>query len=479
MGTTTRRDLHFVRAGRSVYAHPVSSGGRIGNPRSAQRRASILEPPLMVCTEMTMEPFDEGLRCQDVQAGLRNVHPASGVLRPLMDTRLVGMAATLASLIRGQDVIGDASALQAVAAEQLDVDLYAFDQVVGLLEERGYVNDVVRSKGKITRFNESVPFYTDLYRELGDAWPGPGPKPTRGATRRRRPPARGRPGGGGGTRRRTEPRQVGCAHSARPRQEQPPRQGLRSRDGDLAYSPFYAFEKPQAVDELVAAHGSDRLAEEFAILHSYQGLPVDPAKTPLIADAVAKGFLLAPGVDRPDGAEQPFATLPYLLSPDLLTARKPVLEKALAVVACLRCGEHFGGYSDLPADALVAVINKLLDPNRGFLMPHSSHERQYGLLHKAGLIAFDPDLLPGGKWVTPRSIDTPDNREALLIAKDLLQQGEMIGNRVGDDTARAVLAQGAMLTAPMQTVAKYRPKAAVDPKEWTKVVNAAMSREAL
>lgn len=67
--------------------------------------------------------------------------------------------------------------------------------------------------------------------------------------------------------------------------------------------------------------------------------------------------MLAPGVDRPDGIEQPFATLPYILSHDLLTARKPVLEKALAVVACLQCGEHFGGYSDLPADALVAVID--------------------------------------------------------------------------------------------------------------------------
>src|SRR4051794_8207719 len=66
--------------------------------------------------EMMMKRFAEGLRCQDVHAGLRNVDPASGVLRPLMDTRLVGMAATLASLIRGQDVVADASAVQAVAA---------------------------------------------------------------------------------------------------------------------------------------------------------------------------------------------------------------------------------------------------------------------------------------------------------------------------------------------------------------------------
>lgn len=426
-----------------------------------------------------MKPFEEGLRCQDVHAGLRNVDPSSGVLRPLMDTRLIGMASSLASLIRGQDVIADASALQAVAAEQLDVDLYAFDQVVTLLEDRGYVSGVDRSRGKITRFNESVPFYTDLYEDLGEAWRDRGPN-------------------------QLEEQLVTVVHrlaaSPAPLEELVDELNLdqadmptlldlgknshlvkvlRTIDGDVAYSPFYAFEKPQAIDELVAVHSSGQLAEEFAILHSYQGLPVDPAKTPLIADAVSRGFLLAPGVDRPDGIEQPFATLPYVLSPDLLTTRKPVLEKSLAVVACLRCGENFGGYSDLPADALIAVINKLLDPNRGFLAPHSSHERQYGLMHRAGLIAFDADLRPGGKWVTPRFIDTEDNREALKIARDLLQHGEMMGNRIGDDTARAMLAHGVALTAPMQTVAKYRPKAAANPKEWIKVVNAAMSRESL
>jgi hypothetical protein len=80
------------------------------------------------------------------------------------------MAATLAAFIRGQDVVGNASALQAVAAEQLDVDLYAFNEVVGLLEQFGYVEGVVRSKGKIQRFTESVPYYSELYPELGKAW---------------------------------------------------------------------------------------------------------------------------------------------------------------------------------------------------------------------------------------------------------------------------------------------------------------------
>jgi hypothetical protein len=157
-------------------------------------------------------------------------------------------------------------------------------------------------------------------------------------------------------------------------------------------------------------------------------------------------------------------------------ARKPVLEKALAVLACLRCGQHFGGYNSLAADALVAVIDRLLDPGRGFLRPHESHERQYRLMHAAGLLAFDPDLMPGGKWVTPRFIDTPDNREALQIARDLITYGEPVAGRVGDDQARAALVLGQPFAAPMQTVARLRGKAAATPKQWQKVIDAALGK---
>src|SRR5205814_6831403 len=92
--------------------------------------------------EAGVELFDEGLRCQDVHAGLRNVDPNSGSLTPLADTQLIGMAASLAALIRGQDVIDDAQALRAVAAEQLDVNQFAFDSVVKALADVEFVQGV-------------------------------------------------------------------------------------------------------------------------------------------------------------------------------------------------------------------------------------------------------------------------------------------------------------------------------------------------
>ncbi len=144
-------------------------------------------------------------------------------------------------------------------------------------------------------------------------------------------------------------------------------QVLRTIDGDLAYSPFFGFENPELFAGLVERHGTDRLAEEFHSLRAKQGMPVDASTHPLLADAVARGLVMAPSVDLPDGTRQAFAALPYVPDKSLLTARKPVLDKALAVLACLRCAEYRGGYSSLSPAGLVAVIDKLLDPNRGFL----------------------------------------------------------------------------------------------------------------
>ena len=421
-----------------------------------------------------MDRFDEGLRCQDVHAGLRNVDPNSGTLTPLADTQLIGMTASVAALIRGQDVIANAQALRAVVAEQLDVNQFAFDQVVVQLAEVGFVEGVQRSGGKITRFTENVPYYDDLYGVLGEAW-------------RRRAP--------------TEVEQQivllvdHLADAPLPVEELAGRIGLDTAampqllevgqqaqlvktipllDGDVAYSPFFGFENPDLVGGLVRDYGPEQLALAFAALKAEQGMPVTEAQ-PLLQDAIARGLVLAPSVERPNGMLQPFATLPYTLDHELLRNRKPVLEKALAVLACLRCGQHFGGATDLSAGALVNVIDKLLDPHRGFLMPHSSHERQYRLMYAAGLLAFDPDLMPGGQWVTPRFIDTQDNRDALRIARDLITYGEPLAGRVGDDQARAALVLGQPFAAPMQTVARLRGKATTSPKQWQKVVNAALS----
>lgn len=426
-----------------------------------------------------MDRFDEGLRCQDVHSGLRNVDPNSPLLGPLNDTRVVGMAATLAGLIRGRDVIGDAQALMQVAAYQLDVHMLSFNEVVALLEDAGYVQGVQRRGGKIAQFTETVPYYDDLYATLGDAW-------------RDRTP--------------TELEQQlllvvdGLAQSPVPLESLEDRYSLdagavpdlldvgvgaglirtlRTIDGDVAYSPFFGFENPQLLEELVTKHGTDQLVSEFAAVRSKQGLELTPGAYPLLREAVSGGLVMAPSVRLPDGSTRAFAAIPYVADPKLLTARKPVLDKTLAVLACLRCAENYAEHNTLSPAGLVNVIGKLLDPNRGFLNPNSAHRRQYELMRNAGLIAFAPDTMPGGKWVTPTFVDTPDNREALQLARDLIIHGELVERRVDDSVARTALEAGKGYRAPMQTTHRMRDQAPMSPRHFEEIFEKAMGRSAL
>jgi hypothetical protein len=426
---------------------------------------------------MVAEPlrdFQAGLRCHDVHAGLRNVDPNSSALAPLADTRMVGMAASLASLIRGQDVVSDAEALKTIVAEQLDINPYAFPGVIDTLERAGMIDHVQRRGQKIVSFTETVPFYENLYTALGDAW------------------------------RRGEPSQLEqelvavverLAASPVPAEElenelgldrgDVPRliavgkdselvQGVALIDGEVLYSPFYGFENPQILAELLEHHGSGRFAEELKAVRVHQGLPVDPATHPALADAVARGFITAPSVRTPSGQDQPFATLPYVPDQRLLTVRKPILEKALAVVACIRCGEHFGGATSTRAP--VAVLDALLDPNRDYqLRPHGSHQRQYQMLYRMQIV----DFLPSGSWVIPKLIVTEDNLEAVRLARDLLAWGEPMHDRTGDDQARALLMQRGRYEAPLQTVARKRNQKTLSEREYRAVMDAAMGRAVL
>lgn len=225
-------------------------------------------------------------------------------------------------------------------------------------------------------------------------------------------------------------------------------------DGTILYSPYTAFENPKLLAELAERHGSGQLLSEFHAVRERQGLAVTSEEYPMLYDAIGRGLMLAPAVELPGGAgEQPFATMPYTLDRDLLIGEKPVLDKALAVVACVRCGEQFGGYSSLTDP--VFAINALL--RFGELEPHSSSRRQYRLMRNKGIVVYRPDPQPWGTWVTPTLVDTPDNRRALETARDLLMLGESMSGRDAQ-AARGLLSNDARYLTPMKTVTAIKPK---------------------
>lgn len=416
-----------------------------------------------------MDTYQAGLRCQDVNSGLRTFDAASPSLTPLKKTRLVGMAADLAALVRDTPLIADMPALEAVAAAELDIPSTSFDVVVDVLERVGFVELTRNRTGDVTGLTSEVPYYQDLYTTLGADWRERGPSQLEeeivavvdrlaaGPL-----PAEMLVEGAG----------VESSDVERILQLGSDTQLIKTVsgvDGAILYSPFTAFENPALLSDLAEQHGNDQLLSEFDALRNRQGLAVTPERFPLLYDAVGRGLLIAPSVELPGGSEQPFATLPYTLDRGLLVGEKPVLDKALAVLACIRCGEEFGGYSDLPS--AVAAINKLL--REGELNPHSSSERQYRLMRNKGVVAYGPDPMPWGKWVVPTLIDTPDNRRALEIARDLLTLGESMAGRDAE-TARDMLATDARYLGPMKSVAAHRPRLAHKEPEYSKIISAVM-----
>jgi len=416
-----------------------------------------------------MEPYDAGLRCQDVNSGLRTFDASSPSLTPLKKTRLVGMAADLAALIRDTPLISDMSALESVAAGELDIPSTSFDTVLAVLETAELVELTRDPAGEVAGLTSEVPFYRDLYSTLGESWRerGPsqleeelvavvdrlaaGPIPAEALTE-----------------------SVGVEQSDVARilelgQEAQLIKAVSGVDGAILYSPFTAFENPALLNELAEAHGSDRMLADFDALRQRQGLAVTPESFPLLYDAVARGLLLAPSVELPNGGRQPFAVLPYTLDRQLLIGEKPVLDKALAVVAGVRCGEEVGGYSDLPS--ATAAINKLL--REGELAPHSSSRRQYRLMRNKGIVAYGPDPMPWGSWIVPTLIDTKDNRKALEIARDLITLGESMAGR-DSSRAREYLAADARYLNPMKTVAVSRPRLLQSEPEYSKIIAAVM-----
>lgn len=416
-----------------------------------------------------MDVYEAGLRCQDVNSGVRTFDATSPSLTPLKKTRLVGMAADLAALVRGTPLISDMAALESVAAAELDIPSTSFDVVLGVLEVSELVELTRNREGEVTGLTAQVPYYRDLYGILGQAWHdrrpsqleeemvavvdrlAAGPLPAEMLVDR-----------------------VGVEASDVERVLQLGSdtqliKAVSGLDGTILYSPFTAFENPSLLNELAEKHGGDQLLTEFDALRNRQGLAVSPQRFPMLYDAVARGLLLAPSVELPGGSDQPFATLPYTVDRNLLVGEKPVLDKALAVVACIRCGEEFGGYSDLPS--ALAAINKLL--REGELNPHSSSKRQYRLMRNKGVVAYGPDPMPWGHWVVPTLIDTPDNRRALEIARDLITVGEPMAGRDAEG-ARNLLSSDARYLNPMKTVGVSRPRLAHKEAEYSKIIAAVM-----
>jgi hypothetical protein len=418
-----------------------------------------------------MDRFSEGLRCQDVTLGLRDVHPAAGQLGLVRNIQLVGMAADLAGLIRGRNVIDQVDSLEIVAAETLDIPIMVLPQVLEVLATRGMV-ELDKRDGRIERVIESVPVFRDLYTTLGEAWRNRHPRQieeellvvvdriARGPV-----PLEDLTSGLG-----VDPADIDELY--RLGVDASILKTVETVDGTVLYSPYTAFENPSAIRQAIVSHGSGPLAEAIDRVANYQGYPISPESEPVLADAVGRGLIAAPAVVLPDGTWRSFASLPYLFDQSLTRDRKAILDRALAIVACVRCGQHFGGGSNTRDAA--AVLEALRD--RDHLTEHPSHERQYKLLRDLGVIRFLPDSRPGGSWKRPSLVRTEENIEAINLAIVLIRGQEPLAGRQSDEAVKLLLGLDARAIKPLQATARTRVRPAVSNRELSRAFDILLGR---
>lgn len=407
-----------------------------------------------------------GLRAHDIHQGLHDVDRNVGnVGRELKNTQLVGMAAALAATIKGQDVIENAGALETVAAEQLDIDRWAFPRVVRLLDEVGFVRGVVESGGEVKSFIESVPESFDgLYGTLGEIWTKRNP----GEIEKSLVTCVEKLSHGPVLTNRLDVDPTALPVVLEIGRDSEAIRTVKAAAGTIAYSPFFAYEHPERIGETLRNANVEEVRTAISAIRAHQGLPISrDTNGAVTASLIEAGLVAGPAVEKPDHSIETFAVAPYGWTQRLLTIQRPIVDKALAIVAAVRTGQYFGGATALGHPEL--LLQALLDGRA--TKGHSSSRRQYAVLRRYQIIRF----VKQGERYGIQLIDNADNRQAVKLAIDLISTGEALSNRAAPLDQNALATEGTYL-APIQTPREARKRHRLDDRLVENLYEAAMGR---
>ncbi len=402
-------------------------------------------------------PTSIGLRAYDTAIGFRNLDIRSAALTDFDHTHTIGMAAILAGAIKGKDVIRNAKSLKKIAADVLKIDPWAFDKVVLELAELEMVRSIQRQGGEIVSFAENVPLvYDNVHERLGTHWLDIKPSELEAQFLTLLEKLSNAP---------FLAQKLSIEVGIDQRADQKLRiigetaeliRFYTLHDGtEIATSPLHTFEHPDRLIELFEHYDAMRVREAFNEIRSKPGFPILMNNShPIVEDVVRLGLVPAPTVIGADRQERAFAIMLYGLDSIYLTSKKQVLDRALALIACVRCGEVSGGVTSIRMpDRLLAA---LMDPNRKYtLKGHSSTPRQYAPLVRMGMIT----LIPMGELWGVRLVPTIDNLEAVKLACTLLKRkGDAEPERGNEREAAKLLFTDGDYLAPLETIALTRRK---------------------
>jgi len=377
------------------------------------------------------------------------------------------MAAALASRIKGQDIV-DFDSLRTLADDQLDISPFVFDRVVGVLAELEFVRNLEVSGGRVRSFFEAVPEdHEAMYRRLGQRWAEQEPTEIEssllGAVERL--------SHGPAAVDELDIDPTACQTVLDIGASAEAIRLVEIGGREIAYSPFFSIESPGSVEDALRSIDLAEVQRAFVAVREQQGLPVSTSPSgATITRLVGAGLMAGPALKRADGSSESFAVAPYGLAPDLRSIKRPILDKAQAIVAAMRMGEHFGTVTKLRWPA--AVLYKLLTGQ--VTAVHSDTQRQWATLHLMGVVEFvSQGSMKGIRLVQDKH---GDNDASVRIAVDLLEYGEAADTKELHPSGTSPLAVQGRYLSSIQGVRVARQRAEMPDDALSRLVDMVMGR---
>jgi hypothetical protein len=381
---------------------------------------------------MSLDPTIVAARLQDINEGL--VRQSGGLVEThFRKSKRLGAAARICSLIRGSDVVSEYEALLAACGE-LGIIADTVDLALSELQEVGYVT-LHRAGGEIRKIEERIPLLGARYAAIGQRWLDSKPSEIEMAAVSVVDDLLLAP-----NRERTIVQKLGLDSKTF---------GIIRDVGDtgdfyktyqspvdgstISYSPLYHDENPGKLIALMDAFPHEDVTEHLRRIRTYQGKPIDAVTDPVLVQAIRTGCIPTPTVNSTAGPKR------FMFTPlqGVGKLEKCLLEKARAIVACVRYGEHFAGITRIFDPRM--ILSRL--QSRKVIGPHSEIKDQYVLLQKLGVgrIARDPQHRNRYNF---HLLDTDENLKALDLAIQYLTVQEVVKGNPKEADARQLLLPG-------------------------------------
>jgi hypothetical protein len=386
------------------------------------------------------DPSKTIMRCQEIQTTLGSYEVPDFEAIPEL-----GMATRLALHIRGLPII-KYETLKLVATHFLNIPKLAVERVVRLLAEVEFVR-LKQTGSSITGVLPTVPYYDELYKNLGAF--------------------------AASERRFNEAEELTLELVERLAKSPEKVDSLRSKLGadkvlfdrsitvgttgsylvkrrfrgrDVLINPTYFSENSEIFADAVAATGASGIRQLLDAVSESQGWPlgliekraclgthaIKPDQLQLLKRLAQDGIVKPPTIETTYSGKNHFIFTPTPSAGVLSPGKREIYERAMAIVSAIRQGQLLPRrYAIRSPGAVLYTLRSNLRLGKATTEATQQY-KQLTVLRIARLIDV------GNGYSELEIIDTPENREALDIAYELVTEGKGSGMEV-DDTARKAL----------------------------------------